>query len=261
MRHERLAGLHDLPDLDRLAADDAGRGRLDRGALEVQLRLRQRRLGLLHRASAAAARGRGDLQLLGRGLRRREAGLRPGGGRLRPARRAARPRPRRPTRDATSDCAASAAARAACGGRDRGVELLLRDLFLGDQRLEALDVALGLDGRGLRSRSRASAATQLRLAASTCRSATAMPACASSTPLVGRAHVARSSTPRRSARCCRPPAALACASASSASAVRHRHLVVARVDLDEHACRPRRTGCRRPPAFDDRAADARRRSA
>src|SRR5262245_43600545 len=38
-RHQWLAGLNDLPGLDRLAADDTARRRLDRRILEIQFRL------------------------------------------------------------------------------------------------------------------------------------------------------------------------------------------------------------------------------
>ena len=105
-------------------------GRLDGGVLEVQLRLRQRGFRLLHARLGRGGARFGDLQLLRRGLRVVEAGarLRRGAARLRGAllgdgdRRPARPR--RPT------SAASAAARAESAARDRGVELLLRDLVL-----------------------------------------------------------------------------------------------------------------------------------
>ena len=51
--------------------------------------------------------------------------------------------------DATSDCAASTAAWAASRGHDGRVVLLLRDLFLLDERLETLDVPVRLGRVGV----------------------------------------------------------------------------------------------------------------
>lgn len=143
-----MAGLHLLADLDRTFADDTAGRRLDDGALQIEVGLRELGRRLLDgRVSRGGARPR-DLDLLRSGLCRSQ-------GRFGPRRGHAR-----------LNCALFSDSHRGPGGNDLGlgrlyrgtrgvggghggVELLLRDLFLLDQRLEPLDVARGAACRRL----------------------------------------------------------------------------------------------------------------
>ena len=148
-REERLARLHDLPDVDPLLRDDAGRGRLDDGVLQVELRLRERRARLL-RVRVGGGRPRfGHRDLLRCGLRGLQFGvclLFAGAGLHQPA-----------LGDANAGFGFDHLRPRRVGGRlrairrgDRAVELLLRDLVLREQAAKPLDVARRLDSVGLR---------------------------------------------------------------------------------------------------------------
>ena len=132
------------------------------------------------------------------------------------------------------------------GGRDGRVELLLRDLVLGEQALQPLDVARGLGRVGFRLAQPRLRRDERALAPprSPC-SAPATPLCACSRrPRAVDTLLAAVVEVIGTLLCGRDRARLGVGELGARAV--DRDLVVARIDLRPARCRPRPAGCRRP---------------